>query len=128
MKYFFIICLYSIVLFSCNENEQRPTNILDEEKIASVLVDIELLEAVVKQKILDRKYPKKNVPVYYRQVMEKNGITYEQFQESYNWWKNRPKLMKGIYDDVNNRLIKMKEELPEIEKKKNQDTKTKSES
>ena len=89
------------------------------------MVDVELLEAAVKQKVLERKYPKQNVPVYYRQIMEKHGITYEQFQQSYHWWEDHPKELKSIYDEVNKRLIQMKEELPKDEKKENEKPKGK---
>lgn len=117
MKKVFFLFLFIASFFACQQQEERPNSILDKGKMTEVLVDVELLEAVVKQKMLDRKYPKKNVPVYYHQVMEKNGISYEQFQESFSWWSIHPKKMKEIYDEVNNKLEAMKEELPEEKKK-----------
>ncbi len=116
MKKLFFLFLVAFSLFACTQKDDRPSNILDKEKMTAVLVDVELLEAVVKQKLLDRKYPKQNMPIYYRQVMEKNGITYQQFRNSFDWWENHPQEFHDIYVEVNKRLEKMKEEIPEEKK------------
>lgn len=128
MKYL-LLFLLTLVLFSCEEKEVYPEGFLEKDEFIEILIDVELLEATVKQKMLDKKYPKQFVPVYYKQIFDKHDVTYTRFKESFDWWENHPDKMRTINDSLTVRFNRMKEDivLPEDEQENKKDRENKPE-
>lgn len=120
IKYFFLLITASF-LISCgskDSGENKPDSILDQETFANILLDIELLDATIKQKLLNRSHPKKNAAIYYKQVMDKHNITHEQYQVSFDWWQQHPEGLKEIDELVEEKLKLMKTDLKGVEEEK----------
>jgi uncharacterized protein YcfL len=102
----YIICLFIglFMVVSCREEAvPRPDNLLSEEKMAAILYDITLINAVkgVSRKQLNESYLR-----YDTYLFEKHGVDSTQFAESNNYYSANPTLYHEIYGIVRDSLTK----------------------
>jgi hypothetical protein len=128
------VVIFSFLLFfsvSCETSEEIPDHILSEEKMISVIVDTQLLEATYNSRLLSVADRKERMKRYYTEIFEHHGITEESFNESYNYYEDHPKKLELIYESVFEKLeellteeeIKSKNQKKKKGKKKSQDKK-----
>jgi hypothetical protein len=84
MKWLTILVLFFCA--GCSENEQRSAEVLDEEKMASVLADVQLLEAAYTIEFARSDSSRQLMEQYYNQVFSRHDISRERFEESLNWY------------------------------------------
>tara|TARA_Y100000739_G_scaffold226042_1_gene232916 strand:+ start:1539 stop:1943 length:405 start_codon:yes stop_codon:yes gene_type:complete len=107
--------LISAVLFSCNSDPRdwsrsvppEDSGILGKSEFVDVMTDIYLVEASYKSNVYVNENKKLELEGNYASVFEKHGITQEQFEASHTWWWEHPAAMKGVLQEVTEKIISM---------------------
>lgn len=111
MKYFVCI-LFSILFVGCASETQVavPDTILPKEKMVEVMTDVHLLEASMNLNVynIDKTVAENPTPGF--DVLKKNNITKQQFDESFDFYSRHPSLLNEIYEIVLNDLSRMQAE------------------
>jgi hypothetical protein len=91
-----------MVLLACGSQieEEPPLDILDREKFVLVMTDVQLLEAIRKQKMIREDDPTAKLASWYKEVFEKHGISENQFTATFTWYYGHPEEMILIYEEV----------------------------
>jgi len=102
-------------VFSCAretsfELPSEPENLLSQEKVTQVMLDMQLLEAAIRIKLLRQKDLKTRTPGFFDQVLNKHNVTKEEFISSLEFYSAQHEKITAIYDSVEVRLIRMKNE------------------
>jgi hypothetical protein len=96
---------------ACKTGEEPP---VPQERMVSVLTDIHLAEAygsVVSTDSLSRNMTGKNkdtLAAYYKIILKRNGISYDELIRSMNWYQQRPGMLDTIYSRIQQRLDSLK--------------------
>jgi len=110
-----LLLVITTFLFSCSEHQtvSIPDNVLNEEKMAAVLVDVHLEESSMN--ITGVSTNKLNLALsdvsMNMDVLKKNNITKKQFDESFRFYSLHPKMLSEVYQIVLNNLSKMQAEV-----------------
>ena len=103
---FFLIL---IGLFTACNN--RPKEVLSDEKMEAIMVDLFLFEGAATVK---------NIPVgdtlktnYYNQLLQKHGVTLAQYDSSLVWYLKNPKLYVALHERVLVRLDNLEKDIKE---------------
>ena len=105
----YIIIFLSIV--SCRQQEEIPEGILPVDKMTAVMTDVQLTEAFIQSRGLERNDSTKNIAYsYYKTAFNRNNVTPEQFQKSFEYYSKRLDLISKMYDDVITELNKRQAE------------------
>ena len=84
---------------------------LDQETFVPVLLDMQILEATYKQRVVQRANKDSLMSHNYAFIFNKHGITRDQFEQSYNYWTKRPEEMRLIYEEIDRLIIEMETEV-----------------
>lgn len=109
----FIFFLFIIILSACSSNDKQvkiPENILSKGEMAAVMVDIHLLEASLNISSYGRDQVVMNNINPNSDILKKNNITKEKFEESFVFYSENPVLFSEVYQLVLNELSKMQAE------------------
>lgn len=115
----YIVVVFLGLLFSCNEKVvDKPENLIPEDKMATILYDISLLNAgkIINESILNE-YDIE--PMGY--IYTKYGIDSVQFVKSDTYYASIPTVYEAIYTKVKDRLEK-DEQFFEDERQQKQDS------
>jgi hypothetical protein len=112
-KLYFLFLILSIVL-SCSEKGKLPADILPQPKMEAVMWDMisagEFLNGYIfNRDTADRK--KESVSAYGK-VFRIHAITREQFEKSYQYYREHPVLMKVILDSLSSKKKNFGQRLP----------------
>ena len=100
------------ISFSCdNFNDQEPDNLIEPEKMANILVDIELLRSIKSTNASDE-YKESALGDLY--LYKKYKVDSVQIVESKKYYSKYPKKYLAIYKSVEERLKLMKDSLNQI--------------
>tara|TARA_B100000287_G_scaffold435400_1_gene503513 strand:- start:1649 stop:2020 length:372 start_codon:yes stop_codon:yes gene_type:complete len=100
------------ISFSCdNFNDQEPDNLIEPEKMANILVDIELLRSIKSTNASDE-YKENALGDLY--LYKKYRVDSLQIVESKKYYSKYPKKYLAIYKSVEERLKLMKDSLNQI--------------
>lgn len=107
-KLFFI---FSIVIFSCTQNVQKPKNLISEEKMIEVLKDIYIHQqpsymTETGGKPLD--YARLNLS-----LLDKHDLKLEDFEKSYEYYILNPDIYEAMLVEIRTQL---ESQLPEEER------------
>ena len=101
-----------LISFSCdNFNDQEPDNLIEPEKMANILLDIELLRSIKSTNASDE-YKESALGDLY--LYKKYKVDSLQIVESKKYYSKYPKKYLVIYKSVENRLKFMKDSLNQI--------------
>ena len=110
LKTIFYFVLF--ISFSCdNFNDQEPDNLIEPEKMANILVDIELLRSIKSTNAIDE-YKESALGDLY--LYKKYKVDSLQIVESKKYYSKYPKKYLAIYKSVEERLKLMKDSLNQI--------------
>lgn len=105
---FVALLLVISLLVSC---ENRPKQVLSDEKMEAVMLDLFLFEGAANVK---------KIPVgdtlrahYYNQILAKHGITLAQYDSSLVWYMNKPKTYEKIHQQLQQKLEQLEKEISE---------------
>ncbi len=103
------------MLLACSHKqaESIPSTILPKEKMAQVLVDVHLLEAMMNTNALTpEKISSDNATILPAiDVFKKNNISKKEYDDSFDFYTKHPELLSEIYQLVLNDLSKMQAEM-----------------
>ena len=97
---------------SCTSEEKGisiPATTLSKEKMVGLMLDIHISEATMNMTPINRNVSDKPLPGI--DVLKKNSISKEQFDESFIFYTKHPILLNEIYDEVMDSLSKMQAEV-----------------
>jgi hypothetical protein len=94
--------LAAIVLASACSREKVhiPRDVIPADTMAMLIADLHITEAMLSQK-----YPRRDSleifkPAYFSALFEKYHTTEPKFRESYNFYREHPKLLESIYEEA----------------------------
>lgn len=105
-----IVFISISILLACSNNkeiEQPPAEILDHQKMVTVLVDIHLTEAAINLNLMKDSSVVIVDSLKYNDLMKKNKIDKVNYEKSMRYYASRPILLDSIYTDVLKELSKM---------------------
>lgn len=105
--------LFCVLLFACSDETvvNIPDTVLPKQKMAEVLMDVHLLESSMNLNVynMDRIAAENTTPGF--DILRKNSVTKQQFDQSFDFYSQHPALLNEIYDSVLNNLSKMQAEV-----------------
>lgn len=107
-KFLFI---FSIVIFSCTQNVQKPKNLISEEKMIDVLMDIYIHQSssyINESGGKPQDYARLNIS-----LLEQHGIKIEDFEKSYEYYVLSPDIYEPMLVEIR---TKLENSLPEEER------------
>ncbi len=99
------------MLFSCDQASEMPQDVLSKEEFIPVFLDVQILEATYKQRILQQVDQDSMMQHNYAYIFDKHNISRPQFESSFSWWASQPEEMSAIYDEIDRLIIEMETEL-----------------
>lgn len=106
--YIILICSF---LFACSKGpaEKIPDTVLSKEKMAEVMIDIQLYESsmsisLFKEENVLLEVPKSN-------ILKNHGLSKKQYDESFEYYSQHPELFSEVYTIVLNNLSRMQAEI-----------------
>lgn len=105
--------VFSIVLYSCTD---RPSYVLDEDKMVSLLVDMELTEAYVNTQTASSNKDQIEIGKY---VLEAHGVSEETLDTTLAWYGRNMDNYSELYDKVDKEILKRKEKYTKVPGEKN---------
>lgn len=100
-----------VLLMACSKKERiPPADIIPRQTFIELLTDVQLLEAVSKQKMIRTDNPGPRIARYYKKTFEKFEVTEEQFLKSFQWYYEDPADMVAIYEEILNDLVNRQSE------------------
>lgn len=104
-KAFTFLCFYLVLFFSCKvEQTEIPANIIPKDTMIAILVDINLLEAVMEEGKIATDSLDKAMYNHYSSIFYAHNISKENFYKSYHFYIQHPHLLDEIYNEVINQL------------------------
>lgn len=103
-----LICFF---FFACSKSPETkiPDTVLSKEKMAEVMLDIQLYESsmsisLFKEENVLLEIPKTN-------ILKKHGLSKNQFDESFEFYSQHPEMFSEVYTIVLNDLSRMQAEI-----------------
>lgn len=122
-----ILLILPILLLGC-KHYNMPKGFPKVDKMADILVEIQITEALITQEFNYSKSRHDEVPEYYKFILEKYGYSAEQFDTIRKWYAHNPELYIEVHKKMLNRLSKKEaqikakiEEEKRIEKKEQEE-------
>jgi Domain of unknown function (DUF4296) len=108
MREFFIICLLSVLIYACSDNDKLPAGVLPKQQMREVMWDMiragEFLNGFVINK--DSSVNKiAESEKWYAKVYQIHKVSKEEFDKSYAYYKDHPALMKEMLDSLAKRQV-----------------------
>ena len=85
----------------------RPEKFLSQEELIDAMVDFRIAEAAIRQIASKGENTNKITPYYYKPMLEKHGLTIQDYHANLDYYANYPDEMDEIYKEVVNRLIEI---------------------
>ena len=117
MKRLFLLIFVPILLLcSCApkedlSSEKVPENIIQPDSMVDVIVDMQLIEAVMREHRLTGKFEDSLAIVSFEKVFVKHNTNKEKFEESLSFYKQNLQLYEKIYENVITRLSQIQSEV-----------------
>jgi hypothetical protein len=93
--------LFCLSLLGCqSQDNQKPEDMIPQEKLVRVLADIHTAEALIESKVI---YPDTALMTYNQEqekIFKKYHITQEQFKDTYNYYLRNLREMDALYEIV----------------------------
>ncbi|WP_266205445.1 DUF4296 domain-containing protein [Pontibacter kalidii] len=100
MKRLFSI-LFCLSLLGCQpQDNQKPKDMIPQEKLVRILADIHTAEALIESSVI---YPDTALMTYNQEqekILEQYNVTQEQFKDTYNYYLRNLREMDVLYEIV----------------------------
>ena len=94
-----------LILFACGHSEDDvPENIIPKEEFVDLLVNIQLMESYCQNKYVRPDLYKDLLVNSIDSLLKENGRTIEEYEESFEFYSMRPKVMFQVYEEVLERI------------------------
>ena len=92
-----------------NKEVEPPADLIPRDTMVSIFVDFRLMDAVLNYEQRQGNRKLNEIKLYlHNSVLEKYGITREQFASSFDYYQTDMEVIDGIYADAITRLSMMK--------------------
>ena len=110
------LLFFAVVLAGCTEKlnkvEPPPADLIPRDTMVSIFVDLRLMDAAVNYEQRQGNREINEIKYYYHNsIMEKYGITREQFERSFDYYEQDLDEVDKIYADAITRLSMMKSKI-----------------
>lgn len=107
---FILIISFTCCLSACKQGQETPP--IPEEKMGKILVDIHLAETY-SQGLGDsakNKFEKNSDSLtgFYTSILKHHDLSFKEFNEALEWYKERPVILDSLYSKVLTQLIELK--------------------
>ena len=116
-KYIAISLLfYSTLLFSCGgkTEEEQPENLIKKELFTEMILELQLIEAHLNEVRVDQSVIRDSANNFFQEIFEKHGTSFEDFDNTMNYYASQPEKLQGSYDAVLESLSEMEVELVDV--------------
>ena len=106
MRQIVLIGWMLLMLMACSDNRRIPSNIMQPEKFQAVLTDVLLADGLS----LERSFKDTAIKItdenakYFLKVFELHAVSKNDFMKSYNFYLQRPDLLRVITDSISSVL------------------------
>ncbi len=101
----FIAISFLIGCDSAPDNEEKPP--LEKRQFTALMIDVQLAEGMKTQKIFVTKKNPGAINMLYEDIFAKHGVTEEEFQKTFRYYRERPELFEVVYEQVLDSLSKL---------------------
>ena len=110
------LIFYTILLSSCGGKtvEEQPDHLIQKEIFTEMILEFQLIEAHLNQVRADQLVIRDSANNYFQEIFKKHGTSYENFNNTMNYYASQPKELQGIYDVVLESLSEMEVELVDV--------------
>jgi hypothetical protein len=111
MKFSIVIMGFLLFFYSCKNDKNIPSEILNPNLMADILVDIAIAEGFSESFLFKDSLSKKDsvLKKEISKVLQTHSIKQQQFSRSYLYYAIRPSLYKVVMDSANARINRGKE-------------------
>lgn len=104
-----LLLLIIVLMFSAcaEQKERKPTYLLEEEKMVSVMVDLHLVETAHNLKLMENDTNSARYEDYMASIFVSNEVRKGQFDSSLFYYSTHTEEMNVIYDKVLERLSEL---------------------
>lgn len=96
-----LLFFFIATVVACQSGEVTiPDDVVPKDKFARIMIDVQLTEGLKSQYTHRKSLGSDYVRVLYDELFEKHGITEEEFQHSFKFYRTYPALMEEIYEQV----------------------------
>jgi Domain of unknown function (DUF4296) len=102
LLYGLLIFAAAVVFASCRQSNGPGVDIIEKEKMMTVLADVAKAEELVTNRTTrdTSLVYKDEVMLQYKRVFAKNGVTRQQFFKSIQYYLSKPYLAKDMFDSL----------------------------
>lgn len=101
MKRIFMPLVLCVALFVSCKTEQIPENIIGEDLMVTILTEIHMVDAYIVIEYDNEENAKEYLQnKVYPEIFERNGVTADDFYQSVDYYSDRPKEFRSIYEKV----------------------------
>jgi hypothetical protein len=105
--------LMLLVCSACGGATAPPDEgLLDRERFTDVLLQAQLIEARVNHELMVDHRVGSPVAKYYDELFQKEGVSREQFERTFDHYAARPEELRAIYEEVIAELARRKDGPP----------------
>lgn len=94
------LCLLTFSIFACDNTLGPPKGVLPEKKMVSVLVDLQVAEAKVKNLRISSDSARHVFSLYELMIFDKQNVTPEKYLHSYEYYLDNHRLMSRVHQAV----------------------------
>lgn len=111
MRFSIVVIGFMLFFYSCKNDKNIPSNIINPNLMADILVDIAIAEGFSESYLFKDSLSKKDsvLKKEISKVLQTHNIKQQQFSKSYQYYAIRPNLYKVVMDSANARIIRGKE-------------------
>lgn len=98
MRKIFLLLPLVFLILSCSNEGDKPKDLLPQETMVSIMADMQLAEAKVKNLHLPADSTRELYSLYELSIFEKYEVEPEQYQESFHYYLNEYNEMTAIHN------------------------------
>jgi hypothetical protein len=105
---FTLILFFIVAIVSCNSLTNQEQEILNEEKMATVIYDVLLAESFAESYLMKDTMKNKDstLQIEMDKVLKVHSISSQTFAKSYRFYKSNPLTLERILDSANERAVR----------------------
>jgi hypothetical protein len=105
-----LIFIFIPLAIACSDNSNSKKE-LSKDKMLNVLTDIQLTESANGFYASKNDSAMRKMAGYYAEIFQRNKVTAEQYEHTYNYYLRHPDEMDSLYQELLNRLVAKQSEL-----------------
>lgn len=114
-QHFFSIVIIMLIA-ACGPSGERkaesvPDHLLSVDKMAALISDIQITEAVLQQQKASGLNEQEQSKDYFREIFSKHGVSYELYSESKQFYEANPKLYEEVFEKAITLMTRQQTEL-----------------